>query len=124
MSIGRDGDARLATLLQRYRTAAGLTQEELAERAGVSGRTISDLERGFKMKPRLYTVRQLVDALGLSPVDRVIFLEVATGGGPDNRSPSAAMSELPQGSPFPIPATPFIGRVREVAAIREPLTQE
>ncbi len=33
-------------LLKRFRRAAGLSQEALAARAGVSGRTISDLERG------------------------------------------------------------------------------
>src|SRR5947209_7131684 len=123
MSTERDGDARLATFLQRYRAAAGLTQEELAERAGISPRTISDLERGFKMKPRVYTVRQLTDALGLSPVDRTIFLEVATGGRPVDESSSAEISELLRDSPLPVPATPFIGRVSEVAAVRELLMQ-
>jgi transcriptional regulator with XRE-family HTH domain len=38
--------------LRRYRLAAGLSQEALAERAGLSWRTISDLERGVKQGPR------------------------------------------------------------------------
>ena len=38
-------------LLKRYRTAAGLTQEALAERAGLSARGISDMERGLRRAP-------------------------------------------------------------------------
>ena len=45
------------------RTAAALSQEELAERAGLSVRAVSDLERGVHQAPRLETVRLLADAL-------------------------------------------------------------
>jgi transcriptional regulator with XRE-family HTH domain len=38
-------------LLRQYRVAAALSQEALAERAGLSARTISDLERGVKTSP-------------------------------------------------------------------------
>ena len=38
--------------LKRYRTLAGLTQESLAARAGVSVRAVSDLERGVNRAPR------------------------------------------------------------------------
>ena len=41
-------ETEFGDLLRRYRTAAGLTQEELAERAGLSTRGISDLERGAR----------------------------------------------------------------------------
>jgi transcriptional regulator with XRE-family HTH domain len=37
-------------LLRRYRTAARLTQEELAEQAGLSVRGIQDLERGLRWR--------------------------------------------------------------------------
>jgi transcriptional regulator with XRE-family HTH domain len=47
-------------LLRTYRRAAGLSQEELAERANLSPRTISDLERGLKAAPHRETVRLLV----------------------------------------------------------------
>jgi DNA-binding XRE family transcriptional regulator len=46
-----------AGLLMRHRLAAGLSQEELARQAGVSPRTVSDLERGEHSKPRTATVR-------------------------------------------------------------------
>jgi DNA-binding XRE family transcriptional regulator len=42
----------LAGLLRRLRTEAGLTQEELAERAGLSPRSVSDLERGINQTAR------------------------------------------------------------------------
>src|SRR5215212_9467277 len=64
-------------LLRRHRTAAALSQEELAERAGVSVRALSDLERGVHRAPRLETVRMLAVALGLGDDDRADFLVVA-----------------------------------------------
>lgn len=57
-------------LIRHARRDAGLTQEELAERAGVSGRTISDLERGVVRAPRLDTLELLADALELSASER------------------------------------------------------
>lgn len=51
--------------LKRQRKAAGLTQEDLAERSGVSVRTIADLERGRTRKPYPSSLRALVRALGL-----------------------------------------------------------
>jgi transcriptional regulator with XRE-family HTH domain len=53
-------------LLRRHRVLGGMSQEELAERARLSARAISDLERGVKRTPRRDTVRLLVDALELS----------------------------------------------------------
>jgi DNA-binding XRE family transcriptional regulator len=49
-----------AELLRQHRLALGLTQGELAERAGLSERAISDLERGLKRAPRASTVQLLV----------------------------------------------------------------
>src|SRR5438445_12105883 len=59
--------------LRDLRRAAGLTQEQLAERAGVSPRSISGLERGEGGTPRRDTVALLVRALGLVGVDREAF---------------------------------------------------
>jgi len=49
-------------LLRQYRRAAGLTQEALAERAGVTAQAISALERGFRRRPHPSTVRLLAAA--------------------------------------------------------------
>jgi len=53
-------------LLKRYRMAAGLTQEALAARAGLSARTVADLERGINRIPRHETFELLLPALGLT----------------------------------------------------------
>jgi DNA-binding XRE family transcriptional regulator len=52
-------------LLRRHRLAVGLTQEELAEQAGLSARGIADLERGARTRPYPATLQRLVQALGL-----------------------------------------------------------
>ena len=56
-------------LLRRFRQAAGLTQEALAERAHLSARAISDLERGLNLRPRQDTLTLLAEALDLAPAD-------------------------------------------------------
>src|SRR5262245_59733785 len=57
-------------LLRRHRLIAGLSQEALAERAGLSTRGISDLERGVRRAPHPATRARLADALGLAPAAR------------------------------------------------------
>src|SRR5262245_716926 len=64
-------------LLRRFRGVARLTQEELAERAGMSARAVSDLERGVHGLPRKDTLRLLLDALALSPADRASLTAAA-----------------------------------------------
>jgi len=59
-----------AGLLRRLRAAAGLTQEELAEAASVSVRSVRDLERGRVATPQKETVRLLADALALAGAAR------------------------------------------------------
>ena len=69
----------LAELLKRLRTAAQMTQEELAEAARLSPRSISDLERGINLTARRETTRLLADALGLQGSARVAFEATARG---------------------------------------------
>src|ERR1700744_4158578 len=59
------GQAHPGEWLRDQRVASGLTQEDLAERSGVSVRAIADLERGRTRKPYPSSVRALVAALGL-----------------------------------------------------------
>src|SRR5262245_12153941 len=58
------------TLLRDFRRAAGLTQTELAERAGISWRGLADLERGARRTPRRDTLSRLAAALGLAGEER------------------------------------------------------
>lgn len=64
------GNESFGSLLRRLRLARGLTQEELAERAGLSARGISDLERGLRLHPLQETFERLAAALDLPGEDR------------------------------------------------------
>lgn len=102
-------------LLRQHRNAAGLTQEDLAKRAGLSVDTISLLERGEHRRPHKYTVQSLADALGLSQQERIRF-ETAT------RMPNVRADALGvQLTNLPLQLTPFIGREREVEEVRHKL---
>ncbi len=68
-----------AGLLQQLRAEAGLTQEELAEAAGMSPRTVSDLERGIHRSAQQHTARLLADALGLTEPVLGVFVSAARG---------------------------------------------
>lgn len=74
-----DEPGTLGTLLRWYRGAAALTQEQLAERAGLSLRTIKYLEQDRGRKPRQATLLLLAGALDLSAKERGIFLAAARG---------------------------------------------
>jgi tetratricopeptide (TPR) repeat protein/transcriptional regulator with XRE-family HTH domain len=71
-----------AGLLRQFRTEARLTQEELAESAGLSPRSVSDLERGINRTARKDTAVLLADALGLTGQVRVLFVAAARGRAP------------------------------------------
>jgi transcriptional regulator with XRE-family HTH domain len=92
----------LAELLKRLRQAARLTQEELAEAAGISVRSVSDLERGINRTTRKETARLLCEALDLSGSARELFEAVARGrpgpNGPDVDQPAGQL---------PVPPTPL-----------------
>jgi len=68
-----------AGLLRLLRTEAGLTQEELAEAAGLSPRSVSDLERGINRTARKDTAVLLSNALGLTEPVRPTFVAAARG---------------------------------------------
>jgi transcriptional regulator with XRE-family HTH domain len=97
-------------LLRQRRLAAGLTQEALAERAGVSAKAISDLERAPDRMPRLDTVGLLADALG--PGERAALLAAARPQA-DESGPRPAL-RVPG---VPRPLTPLIGRAGVTEAV-------
>ena len=69
-------------LLRQLRAEARLTQEELAEAAGLSPRSVSDLERGINRTAHKDTAGLLADALGLTGPVRALFVAAARGRGP------------------------------------------
>src|SRR5262245_37371493 len=107
-------------LLRRHRLAAGLTQETLAERAGLSARGVQDLERGIRKVPRAETVRMLADALGLEATVRAGLIAAAH---PELAAPPATPSVSWRLPTLPIPPTALVGREREVAEICMQLRQ-
>jgi DNA-binding SARP family transcriptional activator/tetratricopeptide (TPR) repeat protein/DNA-binding XRE family transcriptional regulator len=60
----------VGALLRRHRVQAGLTQDELAARAGLGPRTVRDIEGGRVRVPRYRSVAALSAALALSDADR------------------------------------------------------
>ena len=68
-----------STLLRRARRAAGLSQEALAERAGISVDTISALERGLTRAPQHDTLDLLVEALQLEDAERARWKQATRG---------------------------------------------
>ena len=103
-------------LLRDYRLRAGLTQEALAERSGLSARGISDLERGLNRAPRRDTVAMLLGALELSADDRATLVAAADF--------AKKRADTGVGQSLPVPPTPLIGRERETAAVVEALDGE
>ena len=105
-----------AARLRSHRLAAGLTQDQLAERAELSLRAIQNLERGDR-RPYPDTARRLTAALQLTGEERASFERVARPG-PRGRSEVAPLR--PTGTPptnVPLPLTACIGREPELAAL-------
>src|SRR5215203_4161983 len=109
-AAGEQDDA-FGARLRRARAAAGLAQEELAERAGLSPNTVGGLERGEHRHPHPATVRALAAALGLGATERAALAAAV----PTRGRPAAETAARPSGLPSPL--TPLIGREREVAAV-------
>ena len=107
--------ANLGRLLREWRERKLLTQEQLAERSGVSVRTVRRYERGGS--PQTTSIRMLADALGLSPAERAVLVAAI-------REPSTVdevETDAP-GSPgrlrqLPGPPPLFTGRVPELAEL-------
>jgi predicted ATPase len=71
------GEAPFSELLRQQRRAAGYSQEDLAERAGLSVGAIGSLEQGLRRAPHRDTVRALADALRMSESKRRQLEEAA-----------------------------------------------
>jgi predicted ATPase len=95
-----------------------MTQEELAERSGVSIRTISDIERGISRYPRRDTLQLLSAALELSDDETALLRPARYTHAPSLALANAATPDRPTD------ATPLIGRATELHAARVALTDD
>jgi transcriptional regulator with XRE-family HTH domain len=105
-----------AGLLRGLRAKAGLTQEELAEAAGLTSRVISDLERGMVAIPHKDTVRLLAEALQLGGGARVEFETTARHRALPGR---AGMRGVAAARTLPRDISSFTGRQRELAELAD-----
>jgi predicted ATPase/transcriptional regulator with XRE-family HTH domain len=98
-------------LLRRQRATAGVTQEELASRTGLTPQAIGLLERGKRRRPHSYTVQKLAEALALEGGELAEF-EAAARRASSHRAPAAPSSRT-----LPVPAKPLIGREQEASTV-------
>src|SRR5215813_12094840 len=119
---------RFAELLRLLRTEARLTQEELAEAAGVSPRSVSDLERGINRTARKDTALRLAGSLGLAEPVHALFVAAARGKAAPEDVLAARRGEAPGAftaaatRALPRDAASFTGREGELARLLEALT--
>ena len=113
-----DADVPFGTRLRRAREFAGLTQESLAERAGLTPNSVGALERGEHRHPYPATVRALAEALGLTELERAAL---ARSVPMRNRTTGENATHA---SAVPVPLSPLIGRERELASISDLLQHE
>ncbi len=101
--------------LRRLRSAAGLSQEDLGTRAGLSTETIGALERGLRRAPYRETVMRLAEALQLTSVDRAQLETLAA----QRRARSSKRHSGAAAAPGNLPSsvTSFVGRDRETRAL-------
>jgi len=98
---GRAAENTFASLLKQARSRSGLTQAELAERAGLSLRTVQHLEGGHGA-PYAETARRLADALELGNGERTVFeLSVRRIHRASTAMVGRLASREPQGTPSP-----------------------
>jgi predicted ATPase/transcriptional regulator with XRE-family HTH domain len=113
VTLGSFGD-----LLRKHRLAAGLTQEAVAERAGLSVNGIQKLERG-STHPYRDTAQRLLRALQLSPEEEAVFRTLAQPPGRQRRegNPDPAPGSASARRDLPAALTSFIGRGREITEV-------
>ncbi|MDQ3923581.1 MAG: helix-turn-helix domain-containing protein, partial [Actinomycetota bacterium] len=115
----RGQDAPFGARLRRLREDASLTQEELAQRAGLTAKGISDLERGARNRPYPHTVRSLANALELPENERTsLFAAVPKRGGTPTEDAVDVLAPA-----LPVPSTPLVGRERDLEEIKTLLAQ-
>jgi predicted ATPase/DNA-binding XRE family transcriptional regulator len=111
--LTREKEAPFGERLRRLREEAGLTQEELASKAGLTAKAVSALERGERKRPYPHTVRSLAEALELPEDERASLVASVPARGVGDL---AHHNEI-AASTMPASLTPLVGREREVEEI-------
>src|SRR5262245_24278742 len=116
------GGGAFGALLRGHRRAAGLTQEGLAERAGLSRRGVQHLEAG-DARPYPATLEALAAALALGPEDRARLRAAARPAASPPGAPGTAVRRTGRkgagASNLPLQVTSFVGRERELTTLKE-----
>ncbi len=112
--MDRGKDLSFAKQLRQYRERAGMTQQHLAEQAGLTVNAIGALERGERLHPYPHTVQLLATALGLTVEERTAFLAAVP-----RRGSAPAPARVPVSDNLPEPLNALVGREQEVAVIRD-----
>ena len=117
-----EGAVALADYVRRQRLTLGLTQETLAERAGLTVDTVGALERGQRRRLYPQTARALADALGLTLIERAELTELAAGRARQDPAiprptPTVPPSTGARAPNLPATATSFVGRDAELERV-------
>ncbi len=107
----------LGDLVRRRRVDSGLTQEELAERAAISTRTVSDIERGLRSSVYRDTARRLADSLRLDGAERIAFEDAARRAPRAGSRTAGSPATDPAAGTLAVPLTRLIGRGDELEGI-------
>ncbi|MDP2771960.1 MAG: helix-turn-helix domain-containing protein, partial [Nocardioides sp.] len=103
--------------LRRQREAAGYSQEQLAQRAGLSANAIGALERGERKRPYPDTLRRLAEALGLDEESRASWSATLRPVAGEPPAVGVVGPGWSAGLELPGEPTPIIGRDRELDAL-------
>lgn len=110
----KTADHSFGALLREFRVAAGLSQDALAERAGMSADGISALERGVNRTPQRETLALLVHALKLEPQQRDAL---ETARAERAASPRRSATRSAKARNLPRLASPLFGREADLAEV-------
>jgi tetratricopeptide (TPR) repeat protein/transcriptional regulator with XRE-family HTH domain len=127
-AVAEQVSVTFGSLLRQLRDEAFLTQEELAGAAGLSPRSVSDLERGVSRTARVESARLLADALKLAGETRTMFLAAARGRAEPAAVLAASRGRAPGGfaaatRTLPRTIASFVGRAAELAELERAVTE-
>jgi predicted ATPase/DNA-binding XRE family transcriptional regulator len=112
----RSGSTQFGDLLRGHRLRRGISQEVLAELAGVSLEAVGSLERGTRRAPHRDTVALLIVALDLTKPEAAEF-EMAAARGRGRISGGASRPQAANNLSAQLSS--FVGREREVREVRQ-----